>query len=173
MSNPFVGEIRMVPFNFAPTGWALCNGQILPISQNAALFSLLGTQYGGNGQSTFALPNLQGSAPVMADGSQIAIGQSGGVETVTLTTDQIPAHTHSLNSVSAAGNQTEPTGNVWAQGSTGGNATYNAYSSGTPNSVMNPGTVAAAGGGQPHNNLQPYLVVNFIIALVGVFPPRS
>ncbi|MGO9603600.1 MAG: phage tail protein [Candidatus Binataceae bacterium] len=163
----------MVGFNFAPTGWALCQGQLMPISQNTALFSLLGTQFGGDGQTNFALPDLQGSAPVMADGFQIAIGQSGGVETVTLTPDQIPAHTHSLNSVSAAGSQTEPTGNVWAQGSTGGNATYNAYSSGTPNSVMNPGAVAAAGGGQPHNNLQPYLVATFIIALTGVFPARS
>lgn len=173
MSNPFVGEIRMVPFNFAPTGWALCNGQLMPISQNTALFSLLGTQYGGNGVSNFALPNLQGSAPIMADGTQIVVGESGGEETVTLTADQMPAHTHVPYAVSAAGSLTSPGGNLWAQGRRAANASYQAYSAGTPNSVMNPGAIAAAGGDQPHNNLQPYLVVNFIIALQGVFPARS
>lgn len=173
MSNPFVGEIRMVPFSFAPTGWALCNGQIMPISQNTALFSLLGTQYGGNGVTTFALPNLQGSSPIMADGTQIVLGESGGVETVTLNVDQMPAHTHAPNAVSSAGTLTSPAGNLWAQGRRAANATYQAYSAGTPNSVMNPGAIAETGGGDPHNNLQPYLVVNFIIALQGVFPARQ
>jgi len=166
MADNFVGEIRIVPFNFAPAGWAMCNGQIIPISQNTALFSLLGTFYGGNGTTNFALPNLQGSAPVMM-GSQIVIGQSGGVETVTLTADEIPAHTHTPNASSGAASETSPAGNLWAQG------TAAAFSTGAPNSVMNAASIVEAGTGQAHNNLQPYLVLNFIIALQGVFPPRS
>ncbi len=174
MSDVFLAEIRMVPFNFAPKGWALCNGQLLPISQNTALFSLLGTQFGGDGRSNFALPNLQGSSPIMGgNGAQNVVGQSGGTETVTLTADQIPAHTHTPNAISSPGSSTSPAGKLWAEGSSGGSATYNAYSTGTPNSVMNAGAITTAGGDQPHNNLQPYLVVNFIIALQGIFPARS
>lgn len=166
MADNFVGEIRMVPFNFAPKGWAMCNGQLMPISQNTALFSLLGTFYGGDGKSTFALPNLQGSAPVMM-GSQIVIGQSGGTETVTLTADEMPAHTHTPNASGSGASQPGPAGNLWAQG------TASAFSVGAPNSVMNPRSVVEAGVGDAHNNLQPYLVLNFIIALQGIFPARS
>jgi microcystin-dependent protein len=173
MSDPFLGEIRMVGFDFAPQGWAFCDGQLMPISQNTALFSLLGTQFGGDGRSTFALPNLQGRAPVMMDANGIAIGQSGGDEMVALNADQMPAHTHSPNAISAAGTKTLPAGNLWARGSTGVNSPYNAYSTIAPNSVMNPEAIGATGGGQPHNNLQPYLTVNFIIALAGIFPARS
>ena len=166
MADNFVGEIRIVPFNFAPAGWAMCNGQIIPISQNTALFSLLGTFYGGDGQTNFALPNLQGSAPVMM-GSQIGIGQSGGTETVTLTAEEMPAHTHTPNASSSAASQPSPVGNLWAQGAA------SAFSTGAPNSVMNPQSIVEAGVGNAHNNLQPYLVLNFIIALQGVFPTRS
>jgi microcystin-dependent protein len=174
MSNPFVAEIRIFPFNFAPVGWALCNGQILPISQNTALFSLLGTTYGGNGTSNFALPNLQGSAPLgMGQGPGLSLrdlGDTGGSQTVTVLTTEIPAHSHAANCNAGMGDQYGPVNYYWATDA-GGNDEY--ASTSTSNSSMAAEAVGPAGGNQPHNNLQPYLVLNFCIALQGVFPSRS
>ncbi|OQW39221.1 MAG: phage tail protein [Proteobacteria bacterium SG_bin4] len=172
MSDPYIGEIRSFGFNFVPVGWAQCNGQLLPIASNTALFSILGTTYGGDGKTTFALPNLQGNV-VMGAGqgsglSKRALGESGGTVTETLTVQQIPAHTHPANAQAGNGNKPDPTGNFWAQ-DLGGSKEYG--DSGP--AQMAPGTVTANGGGQAHNNLQPYLVLNFCIALQGVFPPRS
>lgn len=172
MSEPFVGEIDIFGFNFAPRGWAFCNGQVMPISQNTALFSLLGTFYGGDGISTFALPNLQGSVPVhQGQGSglsDIFQGQSGGEETVTLITSELPQHSHTAACNNSQADSVTPGGEEWAPEVAGSNA----YSS-TAGSVMSPTALASAGGGQPHNNLQPYLVLNFCIALLGIFPARS
>ena len=177
MSDQFVGEIRIVPFNFAPVGWALCNGQLLPISQNTALFSLLGTYYGGNGTSNFALPNLQGSAPLcFGQGPGLSayyLGQVGGESTVTLLASQIPAHTHALSGNSGNGDWNTPANNTWAQphlGKTPINLYTNTLGTGL---AMNPATLGVAGGSQPHNNLPPYLTLNFVIALQGIFPARS
>jgi len=183
MSNPFVGEIRVFPFNFAPVGWAMCNGQILPISQNTALFSLLGTQFGGNGTSNFALPNLQGNIPIgFGSGpglSPYSIGEQGGVASVTLTSLQVPAHTHTLPvSAAATSKQATPSPSNFL-GATGGGRSggVNAYATPalqTANAAtMLPGAVANSGGGVAHNNMAPYLVLNFCIALQGVFPARS
>lgn len=172
MADPFVAEIRIFPFNFAPTGWAFCNGQILPISQNTALFSLLGTTYGGNGQSTFGLPNLQGRAPMfwgLGPGLSLHdLGEMAGSETVTLLESEIPAHSHALRASTEIGEDRTPVGEAFAQ-STGGNL----Y--GAPNNLvaMAPQALPPAGGSQPHNNMQPYLTLNFCIALQGVFPPRT
>lgn len=174
MSDQFVGEIRAVGFNFAPQGWALCNGQILPISQNTALFSLLGTQYGGNGQTTFALPNLQGRAP-LDQGSGPGLtprsdGDTGGESGVTLNVNQLPSHTHTAGGSTAAGNQAGPGGNVWGVASARrGLAMYDT----TPGLNMSAQALAMAGSSSPHNNLPPFLVLNFIIALTGIFPARS
>jgi microcystin-dependent protein len=174
MASPFVAEIRMFAGNFAPTGWALCNGQILPISQNTALFSLLGTTYGGNGQTTFALPNLQGSAPIHAgQGNGLSLydlGQQSGSETVTLLQSEIPAHNHPI--------VVRPTGAIPAIGVAAGNlgarSNSRPYNSDAPNAVMDPLTgLIIAGSSFPHNNMMPYLTVTFIIALQGVFPPRT
>ncbi len=175
--DPFVAEIRMVPFNFAPTGWAFCNGQLLPISQNTALFSLLGTVYGGDGKSTFALPNMQGSTPMHpnfpqpgAPGlSQYFLGEQGGVPYVTLLTSEMPSHIHGATPRNTLATAQLPENQTWA-----GNADALQFlpSSTVPNTTMNPGAMAPTGGSQPHNNMQPYLTVNFIIALQGVFPAR-
>jgi microcystin-dependent protein len=165
MGTPYMSEIRIFSFNFAPKGWALCNGQLLPINQNQALFSLLGTTYGGNGQTNFALPNLQGRAPVHM-GSLIE-GQTGGEENHTLIQSELPAHTHVPSGNSGTPNAGLPTNNTWAANAA------NPYSSSSPDTTMNPAAIAAAGGSQPHNNLQPYLVLNFCIALQGVFPSRN
>lgn len=158
--------------NFAPTGWAFCNGQILPLSQNTALFSLLGTMYGGNGQSTFALPNLQGRAPMhQGQGpglSQRFIGEEGGVETVTLLESEIPAHSHTVMTVNDIADTNQPTNNGLARSS--GAAVYGT-AGGTVQ--MSPIALAPAGSDFPHNNMQPYLAMNFVIALQGVYPPRS
>jgi microcystin-dependent protein len=174
MASPFLGEIRMFGGNFAPRGWAFCNGQILPISQNTALFSLLGTTYGGNGTSTFALPNLQSRVPVHwgtgAGLSSYVIGQQAGQENVTLLQSQMPAHTHLLNAVTSGGNQASPTGNLPAVESTG---TSLNYSSDPANTTMNPAAVANAGQNLPVPVVQPYLAVSFIIALQGIFPSRN
>jgi len=178
VSNPFVAEVRIFPFNFAPVGWAFCNGQILPLSQNTALFSLLGTTYGGDGQSNFALPNLQGNAPMHpGQGPGLSLhdlGETGGSDTVSLLESEIPSHTHSINCIdgSRVGGQTgQPANSTLVK--TGGIPT-NAYTSGvTQNQTMNANMVAPAGGDQPHNNLMPYLTLNFCIAMQGVFPPRS
>ena len=172
MSEPFLGEIRMFGFNFAPTGWALCNGQLLPINQNTALFSLLGTFYGGNGTTTFALPDLQSRVPVhQGTGTGLrtyVVGQSGGAETVKLNGDQMPAHSHRVRATRSAADSDNPFDRVLAQPS------QHAYL-GAPDAttVMNSAMIADAGGGQPHDNIQPYLTVNFCIALTGIYPSRS
>ena len=172
MSNPFMSEIRIFSFNFAPKGWAMCNGQFLPINQNQALFSLLGTTYGGNGQTTFALPDLRGRTPFHIGGG-FTQGQAAGTEAVTISQSTLPAHTHALTGnnavVGAANNSTAatPTGNFFA------NQGKNVFATGQPNAAMAPGTVSNVGGSQPHENRQPYLVLNFIVALQGMFPSRN
>jgi microcystin-dependent protein len=172
MSDPFVAEIRMFAGNFAPTGWATCDGQILPISQNTALFSLLGTTYGGNGQSTFALPDLQNSAPVHpGQGGGLSLydlGQQGGSPFITVLESEIPSHAHTANAKTSLGNSQTPADQTWA-----GNSIVKQYVNTAPNTPMSPVALAPAGGSLPHNNLSPYLVVLFIIALQGVFPPRT
>lgn len=167
MSSPFIGEIRMFAGNFAPVGWAFCNGALIPISENDALFNLIGTTYGGDGQNTFALPNLQSRIPIHV-GPGFALGQSGGVETVTLTTSQIPAHSHVPQCNSGTGNSLNPTGSVWAQPSTGTD-----YSSAAPSLVMDPAALGSSGGSQPHDNMAPFLVINFILSLFGIFPSQT
>jgi microcystin-dependent protein len=173
MSNPFLGEIRMVGFNFAPTGWALCNGQLLSISQNTALFSLLGTQFGGDGISTFALPNLQSRVPIHAGQgpglSPYVVGQAGGSESVALTASQMPVHNHGVNCSTSGGTQASPANGYPAVESTGTSSDYATSANGT----MNPAAIGNAGSGLAHANIQPYLCVNFIIALSGIFPARS
>jgi len=179
MSSPFVAEIRMFAHNFAPTGWAFCDGQLLPISQNTALFSLLGTTYGGDGKSTFALPDLQGSLPMHpGQGPGLSLydlGQQSGVEFVTLLDAEMPSHTHLLNARSAVGNTADPTNNslaggTWVSGSQFG--VVQANNTANPTAAMSPNAILPAGGGLPHNNMMPYLTLNFCIALQGVFPPR-
>lgn len=174
MASPFLGEIRMFAGNFAPRGWAFCNGQILSIAQNTALFSLLGTTYGGNGQTTFALPNLQGRVPVhWGQGPGLSpynLGQQTGQESVTLLQTQLPAHTHPLNAIAGGGNQASPAGNLPAVESTG---TSLNYASGAPTITMNPLAVGATGSSQPVPVVQPCLAVSFIIALQGIFPSRN
>ena len=174
MSDPFVAEIRIFGGNFAPKGWAMCNGQLMPISQNTALFSLLGTFYGGDGKSTFALPNLQGSVPVsQGQGpglSQYFLGEATGSQTVTLLDSEMPGHAHSLMADPLLTNakQTSPQNNV--PGNLSGKNDYSSTT--TPNTTMSPFMASIAGGSQPHNNMMPYLTLNFIIALQGVFPQR-
>lgn len=174
MADPFVAEIRIFPFNFAPKGWAWCDGQLLPLSQNTALFSLLGTTYGGDGKSNFALPDLQGRAPMHpGQGPGLSLhdlGETGGSETVTLLESEIPAHSHALMSLGAPGNRTNPVGNTIARPATG---LAFVAPAGAPLVSMAPEALAPAGGDQPHNNLQPYLTFYFCIALQGVFPPRT
>lgn len=165
MAEPFLSEIRVVSFGFAPRGWALCNGQTLPISQNQALFSLLGTTYGGNGTTTFQLPNLQASMPVHW-GNGFNLGQAGGEANHTLLLSEIPAHPHVAQGVSTNASSPSATGEAWASSS------QNPYG-GSPNTTMSPNALSAAGGSQPHNNMPPYLTLNFIIALQGIFPSRS
>jgi microcystin-dependent protein len=175
MSNPFVAEIRIFPFNFAPTGWAFCDGQILPLSQNTALFSLLGTTYGGDGKSNFALPNMQGNAPMHpGQGPGLSLhdlGETGGSDTVTLLESEIPSHSHALMAVNNVPLVNNPTPSTGIARSVGGDL----YQTTTNSSIvqMSDNTVAPAGGDQPHNNLMPYLTLNFCIALQGVFPPRT
>lgn len=176
MSDNFLGEIRIVGFNFAPTGWAQCDGQLMSISQNTALFSLLGTQFGGDGRSTFALPNLQGSAPVdQGQGpglSDYVMGQSGGESTHTLFSTEIPAHTHTPSGLASNGDQTTPgPTTTWAESKIGRQALPIYAASGS--SAMSPSALSTAGSSLPHNNLPPYLTMNFIIALQGIFPARS
>jgi microcystin-dependent protein len=175
MSSPFVAEIRIFPFNFAPRGWAFCNGQLLPLSQNTALFSLLGTTYGGNGQTTFALPDLQGRAAMQqGQGPGLSLrdlGEQSGSPTVTLQTSEMTLHPHQFGGAVAAGGDTQdPTNAIWAQ--VPGRAAVFLYSS-PATGAMNPNAMPNAGGSLPHNNLQPYLTLNFCIALQGVFPPRT
>jgi microcystin-dependent protein len=171
MADPFVAEIRIFGFNFAPSGWAKCNGQLLPLSQNTALFSLLGTFYGGDGKSTFALPDLQGSAPMHpGQGPGLSLhdlGEIGGSETVTLLESEIPAHAHGMRGDEGNGLFTTPAGNLLGAG----NQMF--LDPAAVNTNLAPEALAPAGGDQPHNNLMPYLTLNFCIALQGVFPPRS
>ena len=176
MADPFVAEIRIFPFSFAPRGWAQCNGQLLPISQNTALFSLVGTFYGGNGSSTFGLPNLQDAAAMYwgqgAGLSDRVIGETGGSQTVTLITSEMPSHLHTANAKTPGGTAT-PTNMVWGSSNAGKVAALFYAPAATPAVMMNPGALSPAGGDQPHNNMPPYLTLNFCIALQGVFPPRS
>ena len=176
MSDQFVAEIRIFPFNFAPTGWAQCNGQLLPISQNTALFSLLGTFYGGDGKSTFGLPNLQDAAAMFwGQGSGLSlrdIGEMSGEQNVTLLVTEIPSHVHTVNA-KLAGGQAVPTGLVWGT-SSAAKAAANFYAPAAASPVLfNPGALSIAGSSLPHNNMPPYLTLNYCIALQGIFPPRS
>lgn len=176
MADPFIAEIRIFPFFFAPKGWAFCDGQLLPISQNTALFSLLGTTYGGDGKSTFALPDLQGSVPMHpGQGPGLSLhdlGEIGGSDTVTLLLSEIPAHLHTVGrATNANGNVTSPVGAIWAQAPSG-RGTISLYASGPATGKMGTDNILPTGGDLPHNNRQPYLTLNFCIALQGVFPSR-
>lgn len=165
MAEPFLSEIRIFSFNFAPKGWALCNGQLLPINQNQALFSLLGTTYGGNGQTTFALPDLRGRVPQhLGDG--FTLGQRSGEEHHTVTISELPTHQHLLQGTTVNGTTPVPGGNVLA-------AAANLYAAPTALTALDPSGVTPVGGSQPHDNMQPYLVLNFCIALQGIFPARD
>jgi microcystin-dependent protein len=166
MSEPFLSEIKVVSFNFPPKGWALCNGQFLPINQNQALFALLGTTYGGNGQTTFALPNLRGRVPIHVS-KEHTLGEAAGSTSVTVNIQQLPTHLHVLNASSKQGDLNDPTGAVRAK------SAQNAYASAQNLVAMNPGVVTSVGGSQPHNNMMPYLALNFIIALQGIFPSQN
>jgi microcystin-dependent protein len=173
MAEPFLGEIRLVGFTFAPIGWEFCNGQILSIAQNTALFSLLGTTYGGDGVRTFALPNLQGRVAVH-QGNGVGLspyvqGETYGVENVTLSLGQLPAHNHGVNASASKGSKSSPIGEYPASDAAGITAEYGP----TPTGLMNANMIAAAGGNQPHENRQPSLVLNYIIAMAGIFPSRS
>jgi microcystin-dependent protein len=166
MSNPFLGEIRMFGGNFAPQGWAFCNGALMAIDQNDTLFQLIGTTYGGDGQSTFALPNLQSRVPIH-QGPGFTIGQLSGVETVTLNVNQIPAHSHVPQAQSIAGAQTSPSNAIWAV------SAVPAYSTQSPGpAAMNAAVLGQAGGSQPHDNMMPFLSINFILSLFGVYPSQ-
>lgn len=169
MSDPFVAEIRIFPFNFAPKGWAFCDGQLLPISQNTALFSLLGTTYGGDGKSTFALPDMQGNAamqPGQGQGLSLRdLGEMSGVESITLLQSEMPVHNHILNTSNNDGNNTQPALKYTGRG----NAIYGPIAAAN---LMGVQSIAPAGGGLPHNNMQPYLTLNYCIALQGIFPQR-
>jgi microcystin-dependent protein len=172
--SPFVAEIVIYPYNFAPRGWAFCNGQLLPLSQNTALFSLLGTTYGGNGKSNFALPDLQGRAPMHpGQGPGLSLhdlGETGGSETVTLLESEIPAHSHAARGQNSIANLNDAAGAVLARPFGGGNL----YKTAGANLIAKASeSLAPAGGDLPHNNMQPFLVLNFFIALQGVFPPRG
>ena len=164
MSTPFLGQLMSVAFNFAPKGWAVCNGQLLPINQDQALFSLLGTTYGGNGTTNFALPNLQGRIPISVGNGHV-LGERAGEEAHTLIQSEMPQHTHIMTGTSTAGSSPSPAGNVLANSPM--------YISGPSDSVLLPNALAVAGASQPHTNLQPFLVINWVIALQGIFPSRN
>ncbi len=170
--DPFVAEIRIFPFNFAPKGWAWCNGQLLPLSQNTALFSLLGTTYGGNGKSTFALPDLQGRVPMhpgQGPGlSRHDLGEAAGADTVTLLSTELPIHNHLIGIAPEPGEVVSPAGNTISVSQEG-----NVFAAGNPDKTLSFRTLAPTGGDSPHNNLQPYLTTYFCIALQGIFPPRG
>jgi microcystin-dependent protein len=165
MGTPYLGEVKIISWNFAPKGWAFCNGQLLPISQNQALFSILGTTYGGNGQTTFALPDLRGRVPVHM-GSGLIEGQRVGEETHTLIMSEMPAHNHLASASSATPDQGSPSNNAWASLASG-------YSTVAPNTTFGPSAISNLGGSQPHANMQPYLVLNFVISLQGIFPSQN
>jgi microcystin-dependent protein len=164
MAQPYVGEIRMFAGNFAPAGWMFCEGQLLPISENETLFQLIGTTYGGDGQSTFALPDLRGRLPVHM-GNGFILAETGGAEQITLTVNQIPAHSHPLLASTSGGTLSSPVNNLLAE-----SVAINPYIQDQANSNMNAAAVSAVGGSQPHTNFQPYLCVDFIISLFGIFP---
>ena len=164
MAQPYVGEIRMFAGNFAPAGWIFCEGQLLPISENETLFQLIGTTYGGDGESTFALPDLRGRIPIH-QGNGFILAETGGAEAITLTIPQVPAHSHPLLASSSVANDQVPTQNLAAQ-----TGTFDAYQSSPPATAMAANSVSAVGGSQPHTNFQPYLCVNSIISLFGIFP---
>jgi len=170
-AQPYLGEIIAVPYNFAPRGYMFCAGQLLAINQNQALFSLLGTTYGGNGQTTFALPDLRGRSAVSSgQGPGLAakdLGERGGEESVTLLVSQMPAHTHSVQASSSTGSQASPVGNAWAAQS------RSPIFSSSANTTMSPAATSNAGGSQPHDNRSPYLVMNYVIAVTGIFPSRD
>lgn len=166
MSEPFLSEIKIVSFNFPPKGWALCNGQLLPINQNQALFALLGTTYGGNGQTNFALPNLRGKLPIHM-GNGHTLGESAGSTSVTVNIQQLPQHNHIMNATANPAAGDDATNNVLAQA---GQLAFAPFSAG---GAMGPQSVTSVGGSQPHNNMMPYLVLNFIIALQGIFPSQN
>jgi microcystin-dependent protein len=165
MAEPFLGEVKIISWNFPPKGWAFCNGQLMPINQNQALFSILGTTYGGDGRVTFGLPNLQGRTPVHV-GDGIALGELGGESTHTLNISEIPAHNHVPAGSSTVGSLTSASGNLW------GASNANPFGASSTN-AMNPACVLPVGGSQPHENMSPYLVLNFIIALQGIFPSQN
>jgi microcystin-dependent protein len=164
VAQPYVGEIRMFGGNFAPAGWMFCEGQLLPISEFETLFNLIGTTYGGDGQSTFALPDLRGRLPIHM-GNGFTQAQTGGAETVTLTVSQIPAHSHSFLATTSFGGGSSPANNLLAQSST-----VKVYSAAAPGVALGPSSITSTGGSQPHTNFQPYLCVDFIISLFGIFP---
>lgn len=170
--DPFVAEIRIFPFNFAPKGWAFCDGQILPLSQNTALFSLLGTTYGGDGKSNFALPNMQGNAPMHpGQGPGLSLhdlGETGGSDTVSLLESEIPSHSHAFTVSASDANSQTPDGQLLAAG-----VGIGQYAAPGALTNLSDNAIAPAGGDQPHNNMQPYLTLNFCIALQGVYPPRT
>ena len=167
MADPYIGEIRMFAGNFPPAGWMYCEGQVLQIEGNESLYQLIGTQYGGDGQSTFALPDLRGRIP-LHQGNNFQLAQNGGVEEVTLATSQIPSHSHTLNGSSANASEPNPGNNVLAT-----STIVQAYAVESVAGGLAPGTIGAIGGSQPHTNLQPYLCVNFIIALMGIYPQQN
>jgi len=163
MAQPYVGEIRMFAGNFAPAGWMFCEGQLLPISENETLFQLIGTTYGGDGQTTFGLPDLRGRLP-LHQGNSFVLAETGGAESVTLTVNQIPLHTHPLLASGNVATLSSPSDNLTGQ------AAAKLYRAGNPSTVLNPAAVSPVGGSQPHDNLQPYLCIEFIISLFGIFP---
>jgi len=167
MAQPYVGEIRIFAGNFAIAGWMFCEGQLLPISEYETLFNLIGTTYGGDGQSTFALPDLRGRIP-LHQGNGFTLAETGGVETVTLTVSQIPSHSHPLLGSSLVATDGNPGNNLLAQ-----TTTFDAYQTNGANAAMNPQNVTSTGGSQPHNNFQPYLCMNYIISLFGIFPSQT
>jgi microcystin-dependent protein len=177
MADQFLGEIRIFPFNFAPYGWAMCTGQILPISQYTALFSLLGTNFGGNGTSNFGLPNLQGQAAMDAGNglglTPRVVGETGGTTTVTVLTSEMPLHTHILNGDTTVGNSKTPAANLIGVAAINPRNPHEVYVPGAATTQMLANNAGQSGGSQPHNNMQPYLVLNFCIALSGIFPARS
>lgn len=174
MATPFIGQITMFAGNFAPRSWAFCNGQIISIAQNTALFSILGTTYGGNGQTTFALPDLRGRVPIhTGQGPGLSsrdLGQAGGTETHTLISTEMPAHNHALAATTTDGNSQTPAGTILARDTLGGTT---GYSTAAPNTILSASSIGAAGGGQPHNNVPPFLCVNYIIGIEGIFPARN
>jgi microcystin-dependent protein len=167
MAQPYVGEIRMFAGNFAPAGWMFCEGQLLPISEYETLFNLIGTTYGGDGQSTFALPDLRGRLPIHF-GNGFTLAETGGAEEITLTVAQIPAHSHPFLGTSSLASATGPGGNVLAE-----STLLTMFQSGAPTIAMAAGTTSSIGGSQPHSNFQPYLCVDFIISLFGIFPSQT